>query len=60
MPIASIQGSELDMETKRVLVKEITDALEKAYKLSRDKYIVIMKTNAPDNISVGGTLLADK
>ena len=48
------------METKRVLVKEVTDALEKAYKLPREVYVVLIKENKPENVGVGGNLIIDR
>ena len=60
MPIAMVEGPEIeDVETKRVLVKEITDALEKAYKIPRDAYVVLIKENSPENVGVGGKLIID-
>ena len=61
MPIATIEGPKIeDVEIKRVLVKEITDALEKAYKIPREAYVVVIKENLPENVSVGGKLIIDK
>ena len=61
MPIATIEGPKIeDIEIKRVLVKEITDALEKAYKIPREAYVVVIKENLPENVSVGGKLIIDK
>lgn len=61
MPSATIEGPKIeDVEIKRVLVKEITDALEKAYKLPRQVYIVLIKENPPENVGSGGQLIFDK
>ncbi|MBN1699066.1 MAG: 4-oxalocrotonate tautomerase family protein [Spirochaetales bacterium] len=61
MPNVTIDGPEIsDTETKRRLVVEVTDALEKAYGLHRDAFVVIIKENAPENVGVGGRLLADR
>ena len=61
MPSANIEGPKIeDMETKRVLVKEITDALEKAYSLPRNVYVVLIKENPPENVGVGGELVIDR
>ena len=49
-----------DVEIKRMLVKEITDALEKAYKLRRETYHVLIKENPPENVGAGGILILDK
>lgn len=61
MPDAKINGPVIkDVETKRVLVREITDALEKAYKLPREVYVVLIKENQPENVGVGGELIIDR
>lgn len=49
-----------DLGTKRVLVKEITDALEKAYKIPRQAYVVTIFENEPENVGIGGVLNIDK
>lgn len=60
MPSATVEGPKVaDVETKRLLVKEITDALEKAYKLPRQVYIVLIKENPPENVGSGGRLILD-
>lgn len=61
MPNVTVDGPRIeDIELKRILVKEITDALEKAYKLPRDVYVVLIKENKPENVGVGGTLIVDR
>ena len=61
MPNVTIDGPKIeDVEVKRGLVNEITDALEKAYKLPRDVYVVLIKENPPENVGVGGKLIIDK
>lgn len=60
MPIAKLEGSKLDIETKRELVKDITDALEKAYKLPRNTYLVLINENLPENVGSGGVLIMDR
>lgn len=60
MPNAYIDGPKIDdVETKRTLVKEITDALEKAYKIPRQAYVVTITENPPENVGVGGKLILD-
>ena len=60
MPNVIIDGPKIDnLEIKRILVKEITDALEKAYKFPRQAYIVIIKENPNENVAVGGKLIID-
>ena len=61
MPTATLDGPPIeDIEVKRVLVKEITDALEKAYKLPRNVFTVLIKENLPQNVGVGGELIIDR
>ncbi|MEA2032996.1 MAG: 4-oxalocrotonate tautomerase DmpI [Euryarchaeota archaeon] len=61
MPNVTIDGPKIeDVEIKRVLVKEITDALEKAYKIPREAYVVLIKENLPENVGVGGKLILDR
>ncbi|KKN47671.1 hypothetical protein LCGC14_0660600 [marine sediment metagenome] len=61
MPNATIDGPPIeDLEIKRVLVKEITDAMEKAYKIPRQAYVVLIKENKPENVGVGGELIIDR
>lgn len=61
MPTATLEGPPIeDVEVKRILVKEITDALEKAYKLPREVYTVLIKANFPENVGVGGNLIIDR
>jgi len=60
MPNVIIDGPKIDnLEIKRILVKEITDALEKAYQLPRQAYIVIIKKNPSENVAIGGKLIID-
>jgi 4-oxalocrotonate tautomerase len=61
MPNVTIDGPKIeDVEVKRVLVKEVTDALEKAYKLRREAFVVVIKENLPENVGVGGKLIIDR
>ena len=61
MPTVIINGPRIeDIEVKRVLVREITDALEKAYKIQREAYSVVIKENLPENVGVGGVLIIDR
>ena len=61
MPNVEVNGPRIDdIEIKRDLVKDITDALEKAYKLPREVYVVIIKENLPENVGVGGKLIVDR
>lgn len=61
MPNITIEGPKIeDLEVKRLLIKEITDAIEKAYNISREHTVVVIKENSPENVGVGGTLIIDR
>ncbi len=61
MPNITVEGPPLkDIEVKRELVREVTDAAEKAFKLPREVIVVVIKENAPENVGVGGELIADR
>ena len=61
MPNITVQGPIIhDIDVKRSLVKDLTDALEKAYKLPREIMIVLIKENPPENVGVGGQLIVDR
>lgn len=60
MPNVYVEGPKLDIDTKRRLAIEITDALEKAYGLPRQVYVVIIRENPPENVCVGGVMICDR
>lgn len=61
MPNVVIDGPKIeDLEIKRTLIKEITDALEKAYKIPRSAYVILINEHNPENVGVAGTLLIDR
>ncbi|MFX1346208.1 MAG: 4-oxalocrotonate tautomerase DmpI [Promethearchaeota archaeon] len=61
MPTATLEGPPIeDLDVKRDLVKQITDALEKAYKMPREVFTVVIKENSANNVGVGGRLVIDR
>ena len=61
MPEVFVKGPKIeDVDAKRALVKEVTDALEKAYKLPRPTYVIHIGEFSPDNVGVGGELNIDR
>ena len=61
MPTVTIEGPPLkDIDTKRTLVNEMTEAATKAYHLPKEVIIVVIKENLPENVSVGGQLIMDR
>ena len=60
MPNITIDGPKIDsIEIKRVLVQEITDSIEKAYKIPRDHIVVVINEQSPENVGVAVKLIAD-
>ncbi len=61
MPNVVIDGPIIeDIDTKRTLVAEITDALEKAFGFPRSAYVITINEHPPENVGVGGELLIDR
>ena len=60
MPTVTVEGPPIDLDRKRSLAGEITDALEKAYGLPREVYVVVVRENPPENVSVGGEMICDR
>ena len=61
MPNITMEGPPIkDLDAKRVLVREVTEAASKAYGLPAQTIVVTLKENAPENVSVGGQLLCDR
>ncbi len=61
MPIITLEGPPiLEKAVRRSLVEELTRSAAKAYGLPEEKIIVLVRENAPDQVAVGGVLLADR
>jgi 4-oxalocrotonate tautomerase len=61
MPNIQVEGPVLkDVDKKRILVQELTDAATKAYGLPREAIVVLIKENSPENVGVGGKLIIDR
>ncbi|MGD9403462.1 MAG: tautomerase family protein [bacterium] len=61
MPTINVEGPIIkDIDKKRVLVQEMTDAAARAYALPKEAMIVLIKENPPENVGVGGKLIADR
>ncbi|GAH42101.1 unnamed protein product [marine sediment metagenome] len=60
MPNVTIDGPKIeDIEIKRVLIREITDSLEKAYKTPREHIVVLINEHLSENVGVAGKLISD-
>jgi 4-oxalocrotonate tautomerase len=61
MPHISIDGPRIeDLNKKRQLAKDLTRAAVNAYGLPEETIVVIIQEIAPENVSVGGQLVADR
>ena len=61
MPTITAEGPPIkELDRKRRLVQDITEAATKAYGLPKDIIVVVIKENEPENVSVGGQLLVDR
>ena len=61
MPVITIDGPEIaDLNRKRTLVREMTEAAERAFGLPKASIVVLLRENRPDNVGVGGELVADR
>ena len=61
MPNITFEGPPIaDIEKKRALVKTVTEAASQAYGLPRETMVVVLKENQPENVAVGGILIADR
>ena len=61
MPTITVEGPPIEeLERKRQLVKDITEAATKTFGLSKEVIVVVIKENPPDNVSVGGRLIIDR
>ncbi len=60
MPNITLEGPRIgDLDTKRELVKTVTDAAAKAFGLPEKTIVVVIKENPPENVGVGGQLVID-
>ena len=60
MPNITIDGPKLDdLDLKRTLIKEITESIERAYKIPKDHIVVIFRVQSPEDVGIAGKLLLD-
>lgn len=61
MPIITIEGPPIkEMSVRRKLVEELTQAATKAYGMPAEKIIVAIREVSPEQVAVGGVLIADR
>ena len=57
MPTVIIEGPKVDVETKRELVRRITEVIKEVYKIHHVN--IIIHDNETENVGVNGELLSD-
>ena len=61
MPSIRFDGPPIrDIGKKLELIKTVTDAAVKAYGLPKQSMVVVIQENNPENVGVGGELVADR
>lgn len=58
MPTIMVEGPPIGVEQKRQLVKRLTEAAVEVYRI--EHITVLIRENPPENVGVGGQLLADR
>lgn len=61
MPLIRVDGPPIDdLERKREMVRGLTDVANDVYGIDKEHIIVLIQENAPENVGVGGQLIADR
>ena len=58
MPTITVEGPPLSLESKRALVKRLTETAAEIYQI--EHIVVLIKENPSENVGVSGQLLADR
>ena len=61
MPVITVDGPPIgDIDVRRKMVADLTDAAAKAYNMPNEKIIILIRENSPEQVAVGGELIADR
>ncbi|MEI6122865.1 MAG: 4-oxalocrotonate tautomerase DmpI [Bacteroidota bacterium] len=60
MPVITIEGPALKLETKERLAKEMTLLASTLMDIPEDAYVVLIKENHYENMAQGGILISEK
>ena len=61
MPVIRISGNpNIDIETKREMVKKVSEIVAESYGLPIETITVLVEAFNPDDIGAGGVLLSDR
>jgi 4-oxalocrotonate tautomerase len=59
MPVIIFEGSRLDLDKKRELIRELTDTAVRVTGIGAPAFTIYIHENEHDNIGVGGELLTE-
>ncbi len=60
MPTIFFYGPELEVEKKRELIKDFSEAASKATGIDQSAFVVYLRESKPDEVGVGGKLLSER
>ena len=60
MPIVTVEGPKADIDTKRILVKKLTDVMCETFpNIDRKHFTVLYNERSGENVAAGGELVVD-
>ncbi len=61
MPVITVEGPRIpDLDKRRRLVQEFTEAAVEAFGLGKEAIIVILHETSPECVATGGELICDR
>jgi 4-oxalocrotonate tautomerase len=60
MPTIFFYGPDMEPDKKRKLISSFTEAACEATGIEKSAFVVYLRKSAPDEVGVGGELLADR
>ncbi|MGQ9463446.1 MAG: 4-oxalocrotonate tautomerase DmpI [Candidatus Fervidibacter sp.] len=60
MPVIRVDGPKITVDKKRELAKRLTEIAADIYEMDKQHIIILIRENEPENVSVGGELIADR
>ncbi len=55
-----VDGPQISLDKKRELARRLTEVAAEVYEMDKEHIIVLIRENLPENVSVGGELIADR
>lgn len=55
-----VDGPQISLDKKRELARRLTEVAAEVYEIDKEHIIVLIRENLPENVSVGGELIADR